>query len=98
MPIKHTCYSQQSKKHVISQLQSCKLIKIFTTEWNRKLFSDRSINNNIGGNKLRTYRMFKMNYQTAYYVKAKFNPKANRSVLAKVRTGIFALRVETECY
>ena len=40
----------------------------FQTEWNSKLLSNRSIVNNNGGNKLRTYRMFKENYQTENYV------------------------------
>ena len=52
MPVKDTCYSLQGRKHnIINQVQS-KLFEDFQTEWNLKLFSDRSINNNNGGNKL----------------------------------------------
>ena len=55
MLVKDTCYSLQGRKHIINQVQS-KLFEDFQTEWNLTLFSDRSIDNNNGGNKLRTYR------------------------------------------
>ena len=59
MLVKDTCYSLQDRKHIINQVQS-KLFEDFQTEWNLKPFSDRSINNNNGGNKLRTYCMFNL--------------------------------------
>ena len=70
----------------------------FQTEWNSKLLSNRSIVNNNGGNKLRTYRMFKENYQTENYVKSTHISRRNRSALAKFRKGVAPLRVETGRY
>ena len=82
---------------MIEQLQN-KLFDDFKSEWNRKLLSDNSIGNNNGGNKLRTYRLFKHDYQVEFYVKANFIPRGNRSVLAKFSTGVAPLRVETGRY
>ena len=85
IPRKDNFYSQQSRKYVIEQLQN-KLFDDFKAGWSRKLLSDNSIGNNNGGNKLRTYRLFKHDYQVEFYVKANFIPRWNRSVLAKFRT------------
>ena len=57
MPIKDTNYSIHGRKCIINELQS-RMFVDFQTEWNSKLLSNRSIVNNNGGNKLRTYRFF----------------------------------------
>ena len=97
MPIKDTNYSIHGRKCIINELQS-RMFVDFQTEWNSKLLSNRSIVNNNGGNKLRTYRMFKENYQTENYVKSTHISRRNRSALAKFRTGVAPLRVETGRY
>ena len=74
-------FCQQSRKHVIEQLQN-KLFDDFKAEWSRKLLSDNSIGYNNGGNKLRTYRLFKHDYQVEFYVKANFIPHGKRRILA----------------
>ena len=42
--------------------------------------------------------MFKVNYQTEDYVQSSYISRGNRSALAKFRTGVAPLRVETGRY
>ena len=47
-----------------------------------------------GGNKLRTYRKFKENYDTEQYVKV-ITQKRYRSAYAKIRCGVAPIKLET---
>lgn len=50
-----------------------------------------------GGNKLRTFRLFKSEWTTELYLEQVIN-KSNRSALAKFRCGVAPLRIETGRY
>ncbi len=50
-----------------------------------------------GQNKLRTYRQFKFSPQAEEYQKIVI-PKIYRSAMAKIRTGVAPIRMETGCY
>ena len=51
-----------------------------------------------GGNKLRTYNLFKHSYQTECYVTNCNISRSGRSALAKFRCGIAPLKIETGRY
>ena len=63
-------------------------------KWKSELFNDR---NNINGNKLRKYRIFKGKLETEHYVSAVMS-RSHRSILAKFRSGSFPLLIETGRY
>ena len=71
----------------LCDLTECELLltNIIEKEWKTQ------INNKP---KLRTYKLYKKNYKTSDYVINTLN-RFNRSMLAKFRTGILQLRVET---
>lgn len=50
-----------------------------------------------GGNKLRTYKLFKQSYGVENYVTL-IMPKSHRSALAKVRCGVAPIRIEIGRY
>ena len=60
--------------------------------------SNVSISKNNGGNKLRTYKLFKEVYETKPHVKNHIMSRAKRSALAKFRCGVAPLRNETGRY
>ena len=82
-----------STKHIV-KLVRLKLISKDKDRWKSELFNDR---NNVNGNKLRTYRLFKSNLETEHYVSA-IMPRALRSILAKFRSGSLPLLIETGRY
>ena len=70
----------------------------YKTEWKNKVLSNVSIAKYTGGNKLRTYKMFKHSYETESYVKCHILSRTRRSALAKFRCGVAPLRIETGRY
>ena len=54
-----------------------------------------SISKNNGGNKLRTYKLYKNSYDTEDYVENHIMSRTRRSALAKFRCGVAPLRLET---
>ena len=58
----------------------------------KNLWNDR--NNEVNGNKLRTYRQFKYGVVTESYVKMRI-PRHHRRLLAQLRTGSLQLHIET---
>ena len=70
----------------------------YKAEWKNKVTSNNSISINNGGNKLRTYKLFKSVYATEQYVKIHTISRARRSSFAKFRCGVASLRIETGRY
>ncbi len=70
------------------------LTQIFYNHWHSNLFNDTRA---AGGNKLRTYRLFKGNYGTERYISNDL-PFHHRSAFAKFRCGVAPLRLETGRY
>ena len=62
-----------------------KLMNSYIDEWKKDLYNQP---------KLRTYRQFKMEYQTEPYVKMCMS-RCNRSFLAQFRSGVLPLHIET---
>ncbi|MES9883757.1 MAG: hypothetical protein ABW185_23135, partial [Sedimenticola sp.] len=67
----------------------------FLEKWHSNLFDDRNGIN--GGNKLRTYRLFKTRYEPEHYLLSNLNFQY-RSAFAKFRCGVAPLRIETGRY
>ena len=70
-----------------------RMMNIFTEQWHARINSNNSRSGN-GGNKLRTYKLFKRKYQTEHYCKI-IMPKCHQSAFAKIRCGVAPLRLET---
>ena len=63
-------------------------------EWKLKLFNDR---NQINGNKMRTYRLYKDSLNTGSYV-CRVKYRDQRRILSKFRSGSLPLHIETGRY
>ena len=90
-------YNKTQRQSVIEILQNV-LFAEYKAEWKNKVTSNNSISRNNGGNKLRTYKLFKSVYETEQYVKIHTMSRARRSSLAKFRCGVAPLRIETGRY
>ena len=75
---------------------SDKMMHKFTEEWSSTLNTDTSRRGN-GGNKLRTYKLFKSEFKVEDYCKMLL-PLKNRSSFAKFRCGVAPIRIETGRY
>ena len=71
-------------------------LNVFIDNWKNELSRERARRGN-GQNKLRTYRTYKSSFETETYVKV-LMPFAWRSSIAKLRTGVAPLRLETGRY
>ena len=71
-----------------------RLTHLDNEEFVHELFND---SNNINGNKLRTFRLFKTSVETAKYVKIQL-PRAVRHATALFRIGSLPLAIETGRY
>jgi nanoRNase/pAp phosphatase (c-di-AMP/oligoRNAs hydrolase) len=70
-------------------------LKLFViTFWKEELFSDRR--NNIVGNKLRTYRLFKYNFSFESYLL--YLSEKKRKLLTKFRISVHKLEIEQGRY
>ena len=92
-----TFYNKTQRQFIIESLQDI-LFTEYKAEWKNKVMSNVSISKNNGGNKLRTYKLFKEVYETEPYVKNHIMSRAKRSALAKLRCGVAPLRIETGRY
>ena len=72
------------------------MMNTFTEQWHIRVNSHNSRSGN-GGNKLRTYKLFKTTYQMEQYCKT-IMPTSHRSAFAKFRCGVAPLRLETGRY
>ena len=83
-------------KHTLINIVVNKLQEKHVSEWLESL-------NNVtgpsgrGGNKLRTYRLFKQNYETESYCSFVMPPR-HRAAFSKFRCGVAPLRIETGRY
>ena len=72
------------------------MMNTFTEQWHIRVNSHNSRSGN-GGNKLRTYKLFKTTFQMEQYCKT-IMPTSHRSAFAKFRCGVAPLRLETGRY
>ena len=72
------------------------MMNTFTEQWHIRVNSHNSRSGN-GGNKLRTYKLFKTTFQMEQYCKT-IMPTSQRSAFAKFRCGVAPLRLETGRY
>ena len=87
-------YNKTQRQSVIETLQNV-LFAEYKAEWKNKVTSNNSISRNNGGNKLCTYKLFKIVSETEQYVNIHTISRARRSSLAKFRCGVAPLRIET---
>jgi hypothetical protein len=87
--------------NVLSSRKFCDMVgqnsmNLFINEWKQRISSPTG---SVGStrNKLRTYQLFKCQYETEKYVYLPM-PKKHRSALAKFRCGVAPLRLETGRY
>ena len=90
-----SCPENMDTNYVIKKFMS-KLHEKHVDNWHAVLHSDKSISGR-GGNKLRTYRLFKENFEPEEYCKIAL-PFNHRSAFAKFRCGVAPLRIETGRY
>jgi len=90
-------HSRNQRKQFISGLVD-KLMNVFTVKWTKAINKDNSGLPTKGGNKLRTYKLFKNVYETERYTTIPTLSRARRSSLAKFRCGVAPLRLETGRY
>ena len=70
----------------------------FTHNWFDAIISSTGNRVGLGGNKLRTYKLFKEAYDTELYVNSQILQKPYRSALAKFRCSVASLKIETGRY
>ena len=87
--------NEYSLRQVISTCEQGFLM-IYMDNWRNELNREHARREN-GRNKLRTYRKFKCNFKTEPYVKVLMH-YSRRISLAKFRTGVASLRLETGRY
>lgn len=90
-------YSKSERQSVIKSIQD-NMFNEYKNDWLNKVNSNMSISRNNGGNKLRTYKLYKSSYETEHYVRNHIMSRARRSALAKFRCGVAPLRIETGRY
>ena len=90
-------YNKTQRQFVIESLPDI-LFTEYKAEWKNKVMSNVSISKNNGGNKLRTYKLFKQVYETEPYVKNHIMSRTKKSALARFRCGVAPLRIETGRY
>lgn len=69
-----------------------------THNWFDAIISNTGNKVRLGGNKLRTYNLFKETYDTEPYVNSQILQKPYRSALAKFRCGVASLKIDTGRY
>ena len=90
-------YSMHTRKQISEKFQSY-LFENFTRNWFDAINSNTGNKVGLGGNKLRTYKLFKETYDTEPYVNSQFLQRPYRSALAKFRCGVAPLKIEKGRY
>ena len=85
-------FSSQCMFRVLSE----KMMNKFSEEW-RVAINNSNSQSGTGGNKLRTYKLFKRTFGMEQYCKIIMSP-LHRSALVKFRCGVAPLRLETGRY
>jgi hypothetical protein len=80
------------KKNLVNSIKIAALDR-FKGQWSETINTAHSRSGN-GGNKLRTYKLFKQEFKAESYVKM-ILPAKHRSALSKFRSGVAPLRIET---
>ena len=80
----------------IRQTVKDKVFNGYKEKWEEDLARNNGLRES-GGNKLRTYRLFKQDYKVEPYI-SYIRPKLQRSAFAKFRCGVAPLRIETGRY
>ena len=88
-------YSVVNQKQFIDAVYE-KLMSLYIVEWKESVNRTTGIRGN-GRNKLRTYSIFKTDYETENYCKL-ILPMKHRSAFAKFRCGVAPLKLETGRY
>jgi len=79
----------------LQNLVNC-LFTVYIDEWTQSVSKDTGTRGR-GKNKLRTYRSFKTEFGTEFYLRCSL-PKKHRSAFAKFRCGVAPLKIETGRY
>jgi hypothetical protein len=88
--------SNMSSKVFCSNVEE-KTMNIYIASWKNSINNMSGPSRN-GRNKLRSYRVFKQDYETEMYVSTSNIPAKHRSALAKFRCGVAPIRLETGRY
>ena len=91
-----TTGSSECSKNYFLQHLTDKLERKHQIDWLNAI-QNNSGNRGRGGNKIRTYCLFKTNYQVVHYCEL-FLPLKHRSALSKFRCEVAPLRLETGRY
>ena len=87
-------YSRSRQSEIINRLAD-NMFETYKSTWLNIVNANPGRN---GGNKLRKYLHFKMDYNTETYVNMNIITRQQRSALAKFRCGVAPLRIETGRY
>lgn len=85
----------RNSKSIVKEIE-CKIFDKQIAIW-KNLINRETGNRGQGGNKLRTYKLFKQDFKTEYYVEKNI-PFRYRSAFAKFRCGVAPIRLETGRY
>ena len=88
-------YNNVNKRKFVDTVYE-KMMSVYITEWKTSLNRTNAIRGN-GRNKLRTYRLFKSEYEVESYCTIVL-PICHRSAFAKFRCGVAPIKVETGRY
>ena len=88
--VNNTCIVTKTTMKIIKE----RVTQLDNEEFLHELFND---SNNLNGNKLRTFRLFKTSVETVKYVKIQL-PRSVRRVMAPFRSGSLPLAIETGRY
>ena len=88
-------YNNVNKSKFIGAVYE-KMMSVHAGEWKATISRVNAIRGN-GRNKLRTYRLFKTEYEVESYCEIRL-PIAHRSAFAKFRCGVAPLKIETGRY
>jgi len=87
-------YTKTERKQFMNMFEEKQMIR-FINAWTSNINKDTGTSRSGGGNKLRTYKLFKTIYETEHYTTVHTMTRARRSALAKFRCGVAPLRLET---